>query len=343
MEDISEEITANLSSDQKIDMIMKVMIGLQGLKSLPEAVEKMNNLLIGVQSDVNKANSAVASLERKYTKQEERVMKLESRIDYLENQSRRDNLVFRGIDESDGETSNICKMKVVDCIREMGIFVTEREIDRAHRVNSKTSPRPMVVKFNEYSTREKVFKKKASLKGSKIVIYEDFSKKVLNERRELVKHMKTAREEGLYAMVSFNRLIIGDPENVNKQDLYQFDEVSKELIHVGTRTRGPEANSNGNADRREIQRDTETPENEGDGSKMNISVESEEMILENNKRSKIFRSNGAMRFKKALGGKNDVKKSDTTNQPRQGASSIKEWIRQAAGDKGEPNREKNNE
>ena len=101
------------------------------------------------------------------------------KCDYMENQSRRNNLVFTGFAPMRGgcESWEDCEIKVKVCIRD-GMGITERmEIERAHRVG-----KAIVVNLLSYKQKMLVLKNARMLKTSdgddNINVRDDFSETV---------------------------------------------------------------------------------------------------------------------------------------------------------------------
>ena len=118
------------------------------------------------------------------------IKRLEQRIDNLEDYSRRDNLLFYGFTEQFNED---CTERVQDliCKKILANNVNAAEIKfvRAHRLGkfngSGAKPRPIIVKFREFSDKMKVFMSKKHLKNSPYVVTEDFSANT-NSQREFL-------------------------------------------------------------------------------------------------------------------------------------------------------------
>ena len=121
------------------------------------------------------------------------------KADDLENRSRRNNLCFEGIDEQmhGNETWEESEHKVKrlkDLISNtLQIDADNIEIERAHRVGKKRptsdKPRTIVAKFLNYKHRGMVLNERRKLKGSNLIIREDFSDRVVAKRRELLPQM----------------------------------------------------------------------------------------------------------------------------------------------------------
>ena len=126
---------------------------------------------------------------------EEKVATLENEVDSLEQYSRRNCLLIHGIKEEEKENVEAKVMDVVNT--KLEVKLEHRDFDRMHRLgkktpNSKTKPRPIIVKFSSYRERKKVFSVKKNLKNfktpeSNIVITENLTKKrytLLNRCRD---------------------------------------------------------------------------------------------------------------------------------------------------------------
>lgn len=111
----------------------------------------------------------------------------------LEDRSRRNNVLFRGIadcKETWAETENKIVAILSSCTE--GTFNPD-SIERAHRLGSYTQSRcrPIIVKFNHYKTREKVFSLRTQLKDQEITISEDFSVGTRLARQKLLEFAKS--------------------------------------------------------------------------------------------------------------------------------------------------------
>ena len=104
---------------------------------------------------------------------------LREKLDGLEQYTRRSSLRVHGLAEEKNE--NIERRLVTVFQEKMGIPITADCIDRCHRVGpvrvttDKKIVRPVIVKFISYRNRESVFRAKAKLKGSSLVISEDLT------------------------------------------------------------------------------------------------------------------------------------------------------------------------
>ena len=141
---------------------------------------------------------------------------LNENLDYMESQSRRNNVIIDGIKESEGEKWSDSEDKVKKLLSEkLELDPCKMEIERAHRIGkpspSSTRPRPIVVKFLRFKDRVEVLNKAKVLKGTNIYINEDYPEAVRLKRKELLPAMRAAREKGEIAYLRYDKLIVHPP------------------------------------------------------------------------------------------------------------------------------------
>lgn len=111
----------------------------------------------------------------------------------MENGSRRDNLLFFRISNTSTETWNEAKSKVIKLISEtLKIKIDNSLIDRADRIGRFMAgrQRPIIVKFNQYKTKQQILSCAPHLKVSSFSMNEDFSKRVVQIRKQVLEYAK---------------------------------------------------------------------------------------------------------------------------------------------------------
>ena len=94
-----------------------------------------------------------------------KVMENERHLDELEQYSRRDNIVIRGVPEKDGESTS---ETVAELAQQVGVDCTPQDISTSHRVG-KPQPnkaRPIVARFVRRDVRTDILKNKKKLKST---------------------------------------------------------------------------------------------------------------------------------------------------------------------------------
>lgn len=131
------------------------------------------------------------------------------KMEYLEGQPRRNNMVIEGIQESPAESWAETEEKVKKVLAEKRQLQWAIELDRAHRTGKPGSekPRPIVARLLRYKDRTEILQWTKALKGTNIYINEDFADTVRRKRRELMADLKAARQRGDIAYLRNDRLI----------------------------------------------------------------------------------------------------------------------------------------
>ncbi len=144
-------------------------------------------------------------LEKGLNSQEEDIEFVVGKCDYLENQSRHNNIKVMGVPDSQGmnesweESEKIIKDKIRDLLQ----IQDELVIERAHRVGNRPrkrddgteEPRPVVAKFQSWKQKEMVLKKAREVKPQNISFVADFSKLTLSCGREQIPDLIKARKQ----------------------------------------------------------------------------------------------------------------------------------------------------
>ena len=199
------------ATNKRIDDIVKKHS--EDISDLRRSVEFAHNTI----KDLKKNEVENSKLKHTANELKQNLNACEESLDYLDNQSRRNNLRIDGLAELGGEdwqqTEAIVKQSLKEKLKFTSEQVNQIGIERAHRIKNLTqrqnnSPRTVVVKFSSYKDRESVFKAAKVNRPNGIYFNEDFSSKVVDRRKQLYPEMMAARREGKIAYLSFNRLVI---------------------------------------------------------------------------------------------------------------------------------------
>ena len=102
---------------------------------------------------------------------------LRDELDAQEQYSRRNCLLLHGVPETEADTT-AAALHIID--QHLDIKLPSDAIDRSHRLGRTTGegkPRPIIMKFVSYQDRRAVFGRKKNLKGTKIVLTENLTKR----------------------------------------------------------------------------------------------------------------------------------------------------------------------
>ncbi|XP_065665557.1 uncharacterized protein LOC136086983 [Hydra vulgaris] len=141
----------------------------------------------------------------------------------IEDRNRRNNLRIDGVVENNEEKNwEITKKKVKQLFKDNLGIEKDIIIDRAHRVgvaNDKRE-RTIVLKLRDYEDKKTILERATKLKGTNIFLNEDFSFTTRKIRKELFDQAKIHRQNGYFAKVVYNKLIVHEfRENTRNTDV----------------------------------------------------------------------------------------------------------------------------
>ena len=216
--------------------------------SVSARVDGLLTQVIEIKSGLASVNSRVELLENREPPISQRLIEeitssienLEEKADYLENQSRRNNLRVEGLPETPGETWAGTEAALRSAlVTDLGLPLSDVEkidIERAHRVGKPTATtttatahrrwktRAVVVKFNKFKDRDSILKKARDRRPEGLLFKEDFSARVIQIKKNYQPQLERLRAEGKVAYLSYNKLIVrgSAPGSYPRQDAPQL-------------------------------------------------------------------------------------------------------------------------
>ena len=181
-----------LNNDEKINLILSKV-------TLYEA--RFQNLE-NVFGSVKKQKKRLSQVETVIKSYDDRIRLLEYKTIDLEARSRRNNILFFGVNESRNEN---CKATVMRFLRDhLDITINEEDINRAHRVRRYDSrkKRPLIAGFQSYSLVESVMKEGHLLKETDLSISRDYPLEITRARKTLWPEYKRVKTQNPLAKVS---------------------------------------------------------------------------------------------------------------------------------------------
>lgn len=205
MRSLFDSVISSLNA--RLDEVVKTVSSIK--TSLEYSQQEIDDLK-PLQIKLNKAEQTMGQLNDDLKEQQ-------VKAEYLENQSRRNNLRINGIEETEGETWAEAEEKVKQAIKnKLDIDV---EIERAHRVERRKNkqrkendnkPRTIVCKLRDWKQRETILRKARKEKPEGLFVSEDLALATLRKREPLIPKLKAAKEAGKIAYFVLDRLIIKD-------------------------------------------------------------------------------------------------------------------------------------
>lgn len=125
--------------------------------------------------------------------------KQKSRLDFLDFQVRRKNLVLFGLREPVGETrSQLCEMVYELVTRHMDLHILRYEFDHIARLGVKKSPyhnRPVVIRMTNEQKKRAILRKAQLLKRFRLHLHEDYNRETIEKRKLLKPIVQRLRNE----------------------------------------------------------------------------------------------------------------------------------------------------
>lgn len=160
--------TIRIGDDQMIE-IAKLLKG-TFQSQLEDMISKIvSGVVGGLQAQIVDLQKENTTLKDTVSNLEKRVELLETMEDRTSQYSRRNCLRISGIVESEGENTDDVVLKLVN---DMKVNIKLDEIDRTHRLgkkpesfnNASARPRDIIIKFATYRSRQKMYKRRTSLR-----------------------------------------------------------------------------------------------------------------------------------------------------------------------------------
>ena len=179
----------------------------KSLQYVQESSEEAFKIATECKTEVKEMETQLSDLQNKLKQESENRLKLETH-------SRRSNLRFYGIPETEAstETDTDCEYKIQEVIK--SLIGTSASIERCHRLgprpktNNKFNPRPIIAKFSLFKERQQVWQNKVKLKGSKVVIKEDYPLEIEKRIQVLSPIFMEARRRKIPATLTTDKLFI---------------------------------------------------------------------------------------------------------------------------------------
>ena len=188
-------------SSQTTNVALPILIDIQ--RSIKQMHTKFDNL----ERSMNDLKQENRHLREENSKLVREMDHLNSKIENLEAQSRRQNLKFFNVPESEKESWEESEHKIRQFMRDtLDIDESTISIERAHRLPGKYKPRPIIAKFSFFKDRERVLqsfrqKRRQGDEGdmvprSKISVVEDYPQRISKVRRAFTPFLREAINEG---------------------------------------------------------------------------------------------------------------------------------------------------
>ena len=196
------------------------MLSIENKFKMEEILAKLNNLEAGnsrIETKIDRMQMEIDDLRKenkminKENKELKRIVeKQEQRMNSIELEMKRKNLVISGVHEDEEEESEEMHTKVKDLLKQIRIEEKYYKIIGriGRKLNGKT--RPVSIEAQNVDEKMKILHMAKKLAGSKIYIDEDFPRNIREERKQLIPYIKQARNEGHRTFLQINKIKINN-------------------------------------------------------------------------------------------------------------------------------------
>lgn len=192
---------------------------------LNKRVEDLEKSINYTSSKTDESVALCEEIKENISKNSDDIAQVFDKTRDLEDRSRRDNLVFFNVEETN-DTNEDCEKLVMSELVKCGIFsrqdVTRPLTERAHRLGNKRrgdgKPRPIIVKMSSHRDKQHIIHSAKKLANVKMNVSEDYSKETVNLHTLLRSKAKAAKEQNDSNLksykVTYRRLVVryADPQ-----------------------------------------------------------------------------------------------------------------------------------
>ena len=221
---VSEKLDKILGEIKKLEKLDAIETTLKDLTSrlgnVESTIDKMREDARAVDSSIKRMDESLTNLNKEAEELRGTVEDKDKQIEYLHTQhlylesySRRENLKFFGIPESEASASEgKDAVGTIDVLRDflhdvLGFRDPKRnmEFQREHRFGKSVlgKRRPILARFLRYQDHETVLRARFELKGTEYVILQDFPQEIMKRRRKQMPKLKEAKKRD--QKVSFSK------------------------------------------------------------------------------------------------------------------------------------------
>lgn len=160
-----------------------------------------------------------------------KVTQLEQKIITLQNEKRKNNLVFFGVEEL-GKTESELVDYIKDLIIETGTYFSSQEISNVYRIGQRTNNknRPVIATITTLWKKHQILKNKTKLPPG-IYIKEDYSREVLEKRKQLQLTVEEEKQRGNIAFLKHDKLVVIKPKDSSREKRKRQESTSPNSLN----------------------------------------------------------------------------------------------------------------
>lgn len=185
---------------------------------------------------INSLNEKFNNLELKNELLEKKIEEQTNKINNLDRQFRRKNLILFGVEESEKSYDELERMVINIINTYIKISCDTNNIEAVRRLGKKGEKvRPIVITFNTLGFKLKIQKNKNHLQNTSYYLKEDYPIEILIKRKELQVELQKEKDAGNTAFIKYDKIIIlNNKQPPHKQSSKRNLSESPETLHPGS-------------------------------------------------------------------------------------------------------------
>lgn len=199
--DLEDLITQNQNT--LLDAINSSKLeNIEAVNSLKTTIEELTAEVSGMKKTITDSSSRISKLERVNSD-------LLKKIDQMDNNSRKNNIIVFGLPESTDSNINVYDEFISFVEDKLDVYVSSDELSNAYRIGKNPgNKRPLFVQFTRYKHKVEIMKNVNKLKNTSISISDDLTPTARAMRKVLLKNAADARNAGHNVKIRNNFLIV---------------------------------------------------------------------------------------------------------------------------------------
>ncbi|KAG6448447.1 hypothetical protein O3G_MSEX005486 [Manduca sexta] len=215
---------------------------------------------------INSLNEKFKNLELKNELLEKTIEEQNNKINNLERQFRRRNLILFGVEESEKSYDELERIVLNIINSYTKISCDTSNIEAVRRLGRKGEKvRPIVITFNTLGFKLKIQKNKHCFQNTSYYLKEDYPMEILIKRKELQVQLQKEQDAGNTAFIKYDKLIIlNNKRPPHKQSSKRNISESPETLHP---------------DSQNVQRTSKQPSKKNKGDMKNYVIQKPKLFL----------------------------------------------------------------
>lgn len=181
-------VIRNIIKEENASLVSKINEFQKSIEYYSDQIDKISNLMKNVAEENKSIKKECSDLQQKYKKLEQEYSEIKLSVEDDKLYARNRNILIEGLQETEGENVVDITLKIANCI---GINnINKSDIQMAHRLNTKTTKKPIVVQFSHRMVRDEYLQKAKSRRITSTTIHPNLASSPLYINEHLTPYYK---------------------------------------------------------------------------------------------------------------------------------------------------------